>query len=110
MGILVLNYPEDNSDAIDRKNKKRVLKLLNDDKKAIQKAIRRSRVEYGQVHFLYNQAKEGYMNKIRATMRVLNKPRKGSYVFADTGTWDERVYLHYYGREKWKFTLFFTTQ
>ena len=39
VGILVLNYPEDYSDAIDRNDVWSVLKLLRDDENAIGKAI-----------------------------------------------------------------------
>ena len=86
IGILVRNYPEDYWEAIDANDDLWVQKLLNDDEKAIKQAIERSRTEYGQVHGLYNEAKDAYLTKTRAKVGALNKPREGSYVFADTVT------------------------
>ena len=43
----------------------------------------------------YNKAKEVKFSKSKAAVKRLNVPLKSSYTFADTVTWQERVYLHY---------------
>ena len=77
IGILVQNYPEDYWEAIDANDDLWVLKLLNDDEKAIKSAIERSRTEYGQVHGLYNETKRGLFHENKSKSWCTQQAKKG---------------------------------
>ena len=107
IGIFFENKPKDYYFAIDYfRNLFQLDCLVLSDKTKLMEVAKFTRPLDVKVESQYNKETDRRVFRTEKLLAAIQKPLKSSRAFIETVSWDEIVYLHYPGYNKWAYTIF----
>ena len=101
------NVPKDYYHAIDYgRNLYQVDRLVDSDKIRLMEVAENTRPLEVLVESKYIKETDRRIFRSEKLIQAIQKPLKSSRAFIETVAWDEVVFLHYPGYNKWAFTIF----